>query len=198
MAAERRQRAVVGPHQRLGPGQPPDIGLGVLTGQDGFVDVRHDDPETQELLRSLDDGASWTPLTGHGLFNLTGVEAMTDLARRLGITTFDDLDRLGLAIALGGGEVRLLDLAAAYAAFANGGHAVRPIAIRRVEDETGNVLWSPESGLGDRVLDELGRRAIAQGLLLHLGLLLGHRLLPGLGLLLGDRLLRQPRLLGGS
>jgi membrane carboxypeptidase/penicillin-binding protein len=83
-----------------------------------------------------------------------GVEAMTGLARSLGITTFDELGSLGLAVTLGGGEVRLLEETAAYAAFANGGHAVRPTAIRRVEDSAGNLLWSPGSSLGDRVLDE--------------------------------------------
>ena len=83
-----------------------------------------------------------------------GLEAMTDLARRLGIRTFDDIERLGLAVTLGGGEVRLLDETAAYAAFANGGYAVQPVAIRRVEDEEGQVLWPSEVGLGPRVLDE--------------------------------------------
>ncbi|MFC2045935.1 PBP1A family penicillin-binding protein [Chloroflexota bacterium] len=83
-----------------------------------------------------------------------GVEAMTGLARRLGITTFDDADRFGLALALGGGEVRLLEQAVAYAAFANGGHAVKPVAIDRVEDAEGRVLWSPGPGVTDRVLDE--------------------------------------------
>mgnify|MGYP000461726258 CR=1 FL=1 len=39
-----------------------------------------------------------------------GIETMAGLARRLGITTFDELDRLGLAVTLGGGEVRLLEL----------------------------------------------------------------------------------------
>jgi membrane carboxypeptidase/penicillin-binding protein len=83
-----------------------------------------------------------------------GTQAMTGLARRLGITTFDDPDRLGLAVTLGGGEVRLLELAAAYAGLASGGHAVRPVAVRRVEDSDGRVIWSEGSGVGDRVLDE--------------------------------------------
>jgi len=83
-----------------------------------------------------------------------GVEAMTGLARRMGISTFDDPDRLGLSVTLGGGEVRLLELTAAYGALANGGHAVRPVAVRRVEDEEGRLLWAPEPGLGGRVLDE--------------------------------------------
>ncbi len=83
-----------------------------------------------------------------------GLEAMTNLARRLGITTFDDSRRLGLSVTLGGGEVRLLELAAAYAALANGGYVVRPVAIQRVEDSAGQVIWTPEPGLGKRVLDE--------------------------------------------
>ena len=82
-----------------------------------------------------------------------GVEAMRDLARRLGISTFDDLEKLGLAITLGGGEVRLLEETAAYAAFANGGSAIQPVAVRRVEDEEGQLLWSPEPGVGQQVLD---------------------------------------------
>jgi membrane peptidoglycan carboxypeptidase len=83
-----------------------------------------------------------------------GVETMTGLARRLGITTFDDPERLGLAVTLGGGEVRLLELTAAYAAFANGGRAIRPVAVLRVEDAEGRVLWSQAPGIGERVLDE--------------------------------------------
>ncbi|MBN1139039.1 MAG: PBP1A family penicillin-binding protein, partial [Anaerolineae bacterium] len=71
-----------------------------------------------------------------------GVDTMTGLARRMGITTFDDPDRLGLAVTLGGGEVRLLELTAAYGAFANGGYRVQPRAILRVEDAQGQILWS--------------------------------------------------------
>ena len=83
-----------------------------------------------------------------------GLEDMTALARRLGITTLDDSDRFGLALTLGGGEVRLLEMTAAYAAFANGGHKVEPLAILRVEDSQGHVLrkWRPETG--KQVLDE--------------------------------------------
>ncbi len=82
-----------------------------------------------------------------------GPETLTEMARRLGMTTFDDPDKLGLALALGGGEVRLLELTAAYAAFANGGDVVRPVVIRRVEDVGGAVLWEAPSGKGKRVLD---------------------------------------------
>ncbi|MEJ5199955.1 MAG: penicillin-binding transpeptidase domain-containing protein, partial [Anaerolineae bacterium] len=47
----------------------------------------------------------------------------------------------GLALTLGGGEVRLLDLTAAYGAFANGGMRVTPFAIRRVETLDGEVVF---------------------------------------------------------
>jgi 1A family penicillin-binding protein len=87
-----------------------------------------------------------------------GVDAMTTLARRMGITTLDDPDRLGLSVTLGGGEVRLLELAAAYGALANGGYALQPTAILRVEDGAGRVLLAPPqpaSATGrERVLDE--------------------------------------------
>jgi membrane peptidoglycan carboxypeptidase len=79
---------------------------------------------------------------------------MTNLARRLGITTFDDPDRLGLAVTLGGGEVRLLELATAYAVLANGGSAIQPLAIQRVEDAEGNVLLTSGTATGERILDE--------------------------------------------
>jgi 1A family penicillin-binding protein len=88
------------------------------------------------------------------VLDAVGVEAMTGLARRLGITTFDEPNRLGLAVTLGGGEVRLLEETAAYAAFANGGRAVQPIAVRRVEDAKGHILWSQAPGEGSQVLDE--------------------------------------------
>ena len=82
-----------------------------------------------------------------------GVEALTGMARRLGITTFDDPDRIGLAVGLGGGEVRLLELTAAYGAFANGGYAVQPRVVRQVEDTDGTVLWEPSGSIASRVLD---------------------------------------------
>ncbi|TAH48652.1 MAG: PBP1A family penicillin-binding protein [Chloroflexota bacterium] len=58
-----------------------------------------------------------------------GLDALIATAKALGITTFDDPDRFGLALTLGGGEVKLVELTAAYAAFANEGRRVEPRAI---------------------------------------------------------------------
>jgi len=43
---------------------------------------------------------------------------------------------------LGGGEVRLVDLTAAYGTFANGGRLVRPHGISRIETLDGEMLFT--------------------------------------------------------
>ena len=82
-----------------------------------------------------------------------GLERMIGLARRLGISTFDHSERFGLALTLGGGEVSLLELTAAYGAFATGGYKVEPVSILRVEDASGQVLYKSPGGIGPLVLD---------------------------------------------
>ncbi|MBC7260567.1 MAG: penicillin-binding protein, partial [Chloroflexi bacterium] len=83
-----------------------------------------------------------------------GVPELVSLAQKLGMTTLQDPQRFGLALTLGGGEVRLLELTAAYATFANGGMRVTPCPILRVEDVNGQVLWTMQPSIGPRVLDE--------------------------------------------
>ncbi|MBI5876927.1 MAG: PBP1A family penicillin-binding protein [Chloroflexi bacterium] len=61
-----------------------------------------------------------------------GIDATLETAKALGITTYDNSTRFGLSLALGGGEVSLLELTGAYAAFANAGRRVTPVAIRSV------------------------------------------------------------------
>src|SRR3970040_2002239 len=47
-----------------------------------------------------------------------GLSTLVGLAGRMRLTTLSDADRFGLALTLGGGEVRLLNLTATYAVFA--------------------------------------------------------------------------------
>ncbi|MFQ5854621.1 MAG: transglycosylase domain-containing protein [Anaerolineae bacterium] len=70
------------------------------------------------------------------VLDAVGVQAMIDTAEALGITTLSDRDRYGLALTLGGGEVKLLELTAAYAAFANAGKRVTPVAILEVRSSS--------------------------------------------------------------
>ncbi len=71
---------------------------------------------------------------------LTGLGDAIKLATDMGISTLNDPDRLGLTLVLGGGEVKLLEHAGAYATFANEGVRVPTRAILRIEDSRGNVI----------------------------------------------------------
>jgi len=81
-----------------------------------------------------------------------GVDTVLRLAHDLGITTLDDIGRYDLSLTLGGGEVRLLDLATAYGAFASEGVRREPAAILRVEDSSGHVLYEWEQPSEEQVL----------------------------------------------
>jgi len=48
-----------------------------------------------------------------------GVENMVKTGKKMGITTWEDSSRFGLALTLGGGEIKMIDLAQAYSVFAN-------------------------------------------------------------------------------
>jgi membrane carboxypeptidase/penicillin-binding protein len=69
-----------------------------------------------------------------------GVATAMNLAADMGISTLGEPDEYDLSFALGGGPVRLLDLTAAYAAFANGGSRITPGLILDVRDAAGNVV----------------------------------------------------------
>lgn len=81
-----------------------------------------------------------------------GVNGLLEMAERLGVDSlvhpelhcpeypFDHPPSYGLSLTLGGGEAKLLELTAAFAAFANGGARVSPSPILRIEDSRGNIL----------------------------------------------------------
>lgn len=71
-----------------------------------------------------------------------GIEAFTEIAYRVGLRTFEASESYGLALTLGGSEVRLIDLVAAYGVLADGGRLHQPYAIARIRDAaTGAVLY---------------------------------------------------------
>ena len=78
---------------------------------------------------------------------------MIDLAEKMGITTFKDRQRYGLALTLGGGETKLLELAGAYSVFAAGGMFHQPVPIIEVQDSNGKVVYKPQVQ-GVRALEE--------------------------------------------
>jgi 1A family penicillin-binding protein len=55
--------------------------------------------------------------------------------------------------AIGTASVRPLDMAAAYGAIANGGSAIKPRFVQRVEDRAGRTVWSPRVAPPQYALD---------------------------------------------
>lgn len=84
------------------------------------------------------------------MLSLVGIKDMLQTAYDMGLSTLEPtpefLRRVGLSVTLGGGEVRLLDMATAYSAFANSGKKNEPVAILKVTDSSGKVLeeWKPK------------------------------------------------------
>lgn len=73
---------------------------------------------------------------------LVGMPAVLEAARKNGIRSeLADVP----AAALGAMEVTPLELVTAYAPFSNGGYAVTPRLVRRIEASNGNVLWSQDN-----------------------------------------------------
>ena len=85
-----------------------------------------------------------------------GVKDMLALAYEMGLSTLEptkeNLSRFGLAVTLGGAEVKMIDLAAAYTAFANGGTSMKAIGILKVEDRNGRVLEEYKVPEGKKVM----------------------------------------------
>lgn len=71
---------------------------------------------------------------------LNTVRDMVASASAFGLETLKDPDRYGFSLTLGGGEVRMTDMAEAFGVFANGGVHKNLVSILKVTDKTGKVL----------------------------------------------------------
>jgi 1A family penicillin-binding protein len=82
-----------------------------------------------------------------------GIDAAWDMAKKFGITTWTDRNRLGLSLTLGGAEVKPLELAGAYATLANNGRRIPLVAITKMVDADGNVLEDYKVPQGEQIVD---------------------------------------------
>jgi membrane peptidoglycan carboxypeptidase len=73
-----------------------------------------------------------------------GVKNMIDLAEQMGINTWKDRNRYGLSLALGSGEVKMIELAQAYSIFANLGEKVEINPILKIENYLGETVYQKE------------------------------------------------------
>jgi membrane peptidoglycan carboxypeptidase len=89
---------------------------------------------------------------------MNGLEGFISFARKMGINSWKDPSQYGLSLTLGGGEVKMTDMATAFGVFANQGVKVPLRAILKVEDSSGKVLeeYNPDNGLreGEKVLSQ--------------------------------------------
>jgi penicillin-binding protein 1A len=85
------------------------------------------------------------------LAQATGRQAIVDLAHRMGITNELPLVR---SLPLGVDEVSVIDMAAAYGAFATGGYRVTPYAFTEIVNSAGETVYDRRAPVGEQVLDE--------------------------------------------
>ena len=88
-----------------------------------------------------------------------GVSNVIDFAHSLGITS--DLAP-NTSTAIGTSAVRMIDHAAAYGAFSNGGTTVTPRSITKVTDASGSTLYSADASTGQAVMDRAHADAITR------------------------------------
>jgi membrane peptidoglycan carboxypeptidase len=97
-----------------------------------------------------------------------GIKNVIATAHRMGITTLN-ADYYGLALTLGGGEVKPIDMAYAYSVLANlgtmagqpvpevdrrpGHRTLEPVSILRIEDTAGNVIYEYKQPTMEQVID---------------------------------------------
>ncbi len=84
---------------------------------------------------------------------LAGVDNSINTAQSMGITTLKNRGTYGLALVLGGGEVKLVDHVNAFGTFATGGVRRDKTAILRITDARGSVLDEYKNSAGQKVLD---------------------------------------------
>lgn len=75
------------------------------------------------------------------LLNQVGVTTLVDKAEAMGVTTWKNRDRFGLALTLGAGEVPMTEMAQIYGTFANQGYTIPLNPILEIKDAEGRVLY---------------------------------------------------------
>jgi len=88
------------------------------------------------------------------VLQFVGLQPAIDQAHKLGITTLNQPERYGASLVLGGGEVKMIDMAAVYGTFARGGIKSQPRAILEVKDRYGKDISVPHKQPTDQVADK--------------------------------------------
>jgi len=89
---------------------------------------------------------------------LAGVDDSIDLAHKMGISTLQERNRYGLALVLGGGEVKLVDHVSAYSVFANEGGKISSGGILEIYDNTGEKIFEKKRGKEAVLSEDVARK----------------------------------------
>lgn len=83
---------------------------------------------------------------------LAGIDDTIAMAHRLGITTLNERNRYGLSLVIGGGDVKLVDMASAFSVFANDGIKNPARSVLKISNANGEIVEFSELN-SQRVLD---------------------------------------------
>ncbi len=86
------------------------------------------------------------------MLGLNGLESFIATASAMGIESFKDSSQYGLSLTLGGGEVKMTEMATAFGTLANGGIRQDLVSILEIKDRNGNILEEYQKGAGKRVI----------------------------------------------
>lgn len=87
------------------------------------------------------------------LLEKNGVENMINLAKRMGINSWEEKNRFGLSLALGSGEVKMTEISQAYGVLANLGEKVELKPVLEVRNYLGEKIYEGEI-VKERVVDQ--------------------------------------------
>lgn len=85
---------------------------------------------------------------------LNGLTDFVSFCQQMGLTTINDPKKYGLSLTLGGGEVKMTDMAVAFGVFANAGLKQPLTSILEVADYTGKNIDKTEIPPAEKVLSE--------------------------------------------
>jgi len=86
------------------------------------------------------------------MLGLNGLESFVATASAMGIESFKDPSLYGLSLTLGGGEVKMTEMATAFGTLANGGIRQDLMSILEVKDRNGDVIEEYQKPAGRRVV----------------------------------------------
>lgn len=131
----------------------PTTFTGEGVGEEGaYVPVNYDGTYKGPISMRKSLGNSLN-ITAVKALKILGLQNFLDLSKKMGINSFGDKSKYGLAITLGGGETKLLELTSSYTVFGNKGIYNKPVSIIEIKNRRGETIYSANQN-GERAISE--------------------------------------------